>query len=98
MAVRTPPATFVSYFLFRSADVVIDPKVNYASDAAIDDRILRMNVKEHVGDESLEVAEVVALEGIRFRHIVRRAEERHREAVDAFRAADGPQLLGLPNV
>jgi serine/threonine-protein kinase len=33
-----------------------------------------------------------------FRHIVRRAEERHREAVDAFRAADGPQLLGLPNV
>jgi eukaryotic-like serine/threonine-protein kinase len=33
-----------------------------------------------------------------FRHIVRRAEERHREALDAFRAADGPQLLGLPSV
>ena len=33
-----------------------------------------------------------------FRHIVRRAEERHREALDAFRAADGPQLLGLPAV
>lgn len=33
-----------------------------------------------------------------FRHIVRRAEERQREALDAFRAADGPQLLGLPNV
>jgi TolB-like protein len=33
-----------------------------------------------------------------FRHIVRRAEERHREALGAFRAADGPQLLGLPNV
>ena len=33
-----------------------------------------------------------------FRHIVRRAEERHREAVEAFRAADGPQLLGLPNM
>ncbi len=32
-----------------------------------------------------------------FRHIVRRAEERHREALEAFRAADGPQLLGLPN-
>ena len=32
-----------------------------------------------------------------FRHIVRRAEERHREAVEAFRAADGPHLLGLPN-
>ena len=32
-----------------------------------------------------------------FRHIVRRAEERHREALGAFRAADGPQLLGLPN-
>jgi serine/threonine protein kinase/tetratricopeptide (TPR) repeat protein len=30
-----------------------------------------------------------------FRHIVRRAEERHREALDAFRAADGPQLLGV---
>jgi len=33
-----------------------------------------------------------------FRHIVRRAEERQREALDAFRAADGPQLLGLPSV
>jgi hypothetical protein len=33
-----------------------------------------------------------------FRHIVKRAEERHREAVDAFRAADGPQLLGLPGM
>jgi serine/threonine-protein kinase len=32
-----------------------------------------------------------------FRHIVRRAEERQREALEAFRAADGPQLLGLPN-
>ncbi|HVQ13781.1 MAG TPA: protein kinase [Vicinamibacterales bacterium] len=33
-----------------------------------------------------------------FRHIVHRAEERQREALDAFRAADGPQLLGLPSV
>ena len=33
-----------------------------------------------------------------FRHIVRRAEERQREALEAFRAADGPQLLGLPNL
>jgi eukaryotic-like serine/threonine-protein kinase len=33
-----------------------------------------------------------------FRHIVRRAEERQREALEAFRAAEGPQLLGLPNV
>ena len=33
-----------------------------------------------------------------FRHIVRRAEERRREALEAFRAADGPQLLGLPNI
>ena len=33
-----------------------------------------------------------------FRHIVHRAEERHREALEAFRAADGPQLLGLPSV
>jgi len=32
-----------------------------------------------------------------FRHIVRRAEERQREALEAFRAANGPQLLGLPN-
>ncbi len=32
-----------------------------------------------------------------FRHIVRRAEERQRDALDAFRAADGPQLLGLTN-
>jgi serine/threonine protein kinase len=30
-----------------------------------------------------------------FRHIVRRAEERQREALEAFRAADGPQLLGV---
>jgi len=33
-----------------------------------------------------------------FRHIVRRAEERQREALDAFRDAGGSQLLGLPNV
>jgi hypothetical protein len=33
-----------------------------------------------------------------FRHIVRRAEERQREALDAFRAADGPHLLGLPSM
>ena len=33
-----------------------------------------------------------------FRHIVRRAEERQLEALEAFRAADGPRLLGLPNV
>jgi hypothetical protein len=33
-----------------------------------------------------------------FRHIVRRAEERHRQALDAFRAAGGPQLLGLPSL
>jgi hypothetical protein len=33
-----------------------------------------------------------------FRHVVRRAEERQREALEAFRAADGPQLLGLPNM
>jgi serine/threonine protein kinase len=33
-----------------------------------------------------------------FRHVVQRAEERYREAVDAFREADGPQLLGLPNM
>jgi serine/threonine protein kinase len=33
-----------------------------------------------------------------FRHIVRRAEERQREALEAFRAADGPHLLGLPNL
>ena len=33
-----------------------------------------------------------------FRDIVRRAEERQREAFEAFRAADGPRLLGLPSV
>ena len=33
-----------------------------------------------------------------FRHIVWRAEERQREALDAFRAADGPRLLGLPSL
>jgi tetratricopeptide (TPR) repeat protein len=33
-----------------------------------------------------------------FRHIVRRAEERMREALDAFRAADGPHLLGMSSV
>jgi hypothetical protein len=33
-----------------------------------------------------------------FRLIVRRAEERQREALEAFRAADGPQLLGLPKM
>jgi hypothetical protein len=33
-----------------------------------------------------------------FRHIVRRAEERQREALDAFRDADGPRLLGLPSL
>jgi tetratricopeptide (TPR) repeat protein len=32
-----------------------------------------------------------------FRHIVRRAEERQREALEAFRTADGPQLVGLPS-
>ena len=33
-----------------------------------------------------------------FRLIVRRADELQREALEAFRAADGPQLLGLPEV
>ena len=33
-----------------------------------------------------------------FLQLVRRAEERQREALDAFRAADGPRLLGLPQV
>jgi serine/threonine protein kinase len=33
-----------------------------------------------------------------FRHIVRRAEERQREALEAFRSSGGPQLLGLSNV
>jgi hypothetical protein len=33
-----------------------------------------------------------------FRHIVRRAEERQRAALEAFRIAGGPQLLGLSNV
>ena len=33
-----------------------------------------------------------------FRQLVRRADERQREALEAFRAADGPRLLGLPQV
>jgi hypothetical protein len=33
-----------------------------------------------------------------FRHIVRRAEERQRKALEAFRSAGGPQLLGLSHV
>ena len=33
-----------------------------------------------------------------FRHIVRRADEMQRQALDAFRAADGPRMLGLPQV
>jgi serine/threonine-protein kinase len=33
-----------------------------------------------------------------FREIVRRADERQRDAFSAFRAADGPRLLGLPSV
>jgi serine/threonine-protein kinase len=33
-----------------------------------------------------------------FIQLVRRAEERQREALDAFHAADGPRLLGLPRV
>jgi serine/threonine protein kinase/tetratricopeptide (TPR) repeat protein len=33
-----------------------------------------------------------------FRHIVRRAEERQREALEAFRAAGGPLLLGIPHL
>ena len=33
-----------------------------------------------------------------FRFLVRRAEDMHREALDTFRAADGPRLLGLPQM
>jgi TolB-like protein/tetratricopeptide (TPR) repeat protein len=33
-----------------------------------------------------------------FRFLARRAEELHREALERFRAADGPRLLGLPPV
>ncbi len=33
-----------------------------------------------------------------FRSLVRRADELHREALETFRAADGPRLLGLPQV
>jgi TolB-like protein len=33
-----------------------------------------------------------------FRFLVRRADELYREALDAFRAADGPRLLGLPSL
>jgi serine/threonine-protein kinase len=33
-----------------------------------------------------------------FRFLVRRAEELHHEALESFRAADGPRLLGLPTV
>jgi len=33
-----------------------------------------------------------------FREIVRRADELKREAFEAFRAADGPRLLGLPQI
>jgi hypothetical protein len=33
-----------------------------------------------------------------FRFLVRRVEELHRAALDTFRAADGPRLLGLPHV
>ena len=33
-----------------------------------------------------------------FSQIVRRADELQREALEAFRAADGPRLLGLPQV
>jgi eukaryotic-like serine/threonine-protein kinase len=33
-----------------------------------------------------------------FRQILRRADELQREALEAFRAADGPRLLGLPQV
>jgi serine/threonine-protein kinase len=31
-----------------------------------------------------------------FRSLVRRADELHRQALESFRAADGPRLLGLP--
>jgi serine/threonine-protein kinase len=33
-----------------------------------------------------------------FRFLARRADELHREALEAFRAADGPRLLGIPRV
>jgi TolB-like protein len=33
-----------------------------------------------------------------FRHLVRRAEELQREALVAFRAADGPRILGVPQL
>ena len=33
-----------------------------------------------------------------FSQIVRRADELQREALETFRAADGPRLLGLPHV
>ena len=33
-----------------------------------------------------------------FRQLVRRADELQREAFETFRAADGPRLLGLPQV
>jgi eukaryotic-like serine/threonine-protein kinase len=33
-----------------------------------------------------------------FRQLVRRADDLQREALEAFRAADGPRLLGLPQV
>jgi hypothetical protein len=33
-----------------------------------------------------------------FRHLVARADERQREALDAFRAVDGARTLGLPQV
>ena len=36
--------------------------------------------------------------GADFRHLVGRADERQREALEAFRAADGARLLGLPQV
>jgi hypothetical protein len=36
--------------------------------------------------------------GADFRHLVVRADERQREALEAFRAADGARMLGLPQV
>lgn len=33
-----------------------------------------------------------------FTHIVRSADELQREALDAFRAADGPRVLGVPQL
>lgn len=33
-----------------------------------------------------------------FRHVVHRAEELQREALEAFRAADGPRILGIPQI